>query len=265
MGATLFVRAAIQRRSIKRARLVICISSVFRDHLIRDYGIDRAATRVIPNPIDLSRFGEPRDGVGEPAVVLVLGRIAVRKGIDQIVDLSHILAERGAAVRIRILGSGGLWSDYRPLLVDVDASVATYGGGVAESDVPAELHRSDVLIQASKYEPFALTVGEALASGVPVVATTEVGAIEGTSPMATEVVAPGDAEALADGLEKILKRLRGDVRGVRLAARSDAERLFAPETVCAQISDALRDLVAADRRTQSAPSDEATANATPSR
>jgi len=42
-----------------------------------------------------------------------------------------------------------------------------------------ELKRSDMLILASKSEPFGLTVAEALAAGVPVIATSEVGATEG--------------------------------------------------------------------------------------
>jgi glycosyltransferase involved in cell wall biosynthesis len=237
----LALRSAIQRRSIHRATLIICISRVFRDHLIKDYNVAVTSTTVIPNPIDLHRFGaEPKHGVDDPAALLVLGRVAVRKGVDQIVELSHILAARGMRVHITVSGGGGLWSDYTSLLDDMDASVSTYTGPVAECAVPEVLHNADILVQASKYEPFALTVGEALAAGVPVVGTSEVGAMEGTSVgLATEVVPVADAGALADAVESLLARLRESPDVIRITARQDAERQFAADTVCRQISDAL--------------------------
>jgi glycosyltransferase involved in cell wall biosynthesis len=245
----LTARSAIQRRSIQRAALVICISRVFRDHLIKDYGVALAATTVIPNPIDLGRFAhEPKRDVNDPAALLVLGRLAVRKGVDQVVELSRALAARGTRAHITVSGGGGLWSDYTALLDDMDPSVSSYNGAVAESAVPEVLRETDVLVQPSKYEPFALTVAEALAAGVPVVGTSEVGAMEGTSVgIATEIVPVADAGALANAVETLLARLRDDPDAVRLAARRDAERLFAADIVCRRISGALCELVAQSR------------------
>jgi glycosyltransferase involved in cell wall biosynthesis len=114
--------------------------------------------------------------------------------------------------------------------------------------VPEVLRETDVLVQPSKYEPFALTVAEALAAGVPVVGTSEVGAMEGTSVgIATEIVPVADAGALANAVETLLARLRDDPDAVRLAARRDAERLFAADIVCRRISGALCELVAQSR------------------
>lgn len=244
VGAVFVVRAAVQRVMIHQASVLICISSVFRDHLVKDYHFPRGATVVAPNPVRLERFGEMRPGVGDPPTVLIVGRIALRKGVDQIVTLSHILKTRGVDVRLRIVGGHSLWSDYRPLLTDLEPMSATYVGPLAASEIPKELQQSDMLIQASKYEPFGLTVAEALAAGVPVVATSEVGAIEGTSELSTVMAPVGDPEALADAVEKMLMRMHTDARAVRKAARADAERLFSPDVVCQRISDALEGLVA---------------------
>jgi glycosyltransferase involved in cell wall biosynthesis len=243
VAAVFVVRAAVQRVAIRQASLLICISGVFRDHLVRDYGFPRDATLIVPNPVALERFDEMRERLGEPPTILIVGRIALRKGVDQIVALSHVLKRRGVEVRMRIVGGHSLWSDYRPLLRDLEPANTTYVGPMASDDIPKELRSSDMLIQASKYEPFGLTVAEALAAGVPVVATCEVGAIEGTSGVSTIETLVGDPEVLADAVETMLERLHADARGVRQAARADAERLFSPDVVCQRISETLEGLV----------------------
>ena len=240
------VRTLVQRATIGRARLLVCISSVFRDHIVRDYGFPRDGTVVIPSPVDLSRFEQVQSAGAqqEPPVALVVGRIALRKGVEQIVELSQVLAERGSDVHLRIVGGHSLWSDYRPLLKDLNGRNATYAGSVPADAIPNELRDAAMLIQASKFEPFGLTVAEALATGVPAIGTTEVGALEGTSKLSALTVPVGNAAALADAVEETSRRLKTDPVGVRQAARADSERLFYPPAVCQQISDALEELVA---------------------
>ncbi|HXM86846.1 MAG TPA: glycosyltransferase, partial [Solirubrobacteraceae bacterium] len=108
-----------------------------------------------------------------------------------------------------------------------------------------EFERSDVVLVASKYEPFGLTVGEALAAGVPVVATSEVGATEGIDEAVVATVAPGDVDAMATAIAQMLDRLRAAPRQLRALARAEAERRFSREVVCEQLSRALEELVAA--------------------
>src|SRR6185312_9618250 len=118
-----------------------------------------------------------------------------------------------------------------------------YVGRMRPSEVPAELVGADVMLQAARYEPFGLTVAEALACGVPVVATSEVGAIEGVERSVVAEVAPGDAGAMADELERLLAALGAQAPLLRATARREAERLFATGRVCGQISRELQALV----------------------
>jgi glycosyltransferase involved in cell wall biosynthesis len=243
--AIMLLRSVVQRLKIRRARLLICISSVFRDHLVRDYGFPREHTVVVPNPVRLERFPLNEKAIGEPPLVLVLGRIALRKGIEDVVALAQALLRRDADARIRVVGGPSLWSDYTPLLEDLPAGNAEYVGSLPASEIPAELAGSDLLLQASKFEPFALTVAEALAAGVPVLATTQVGAVEGVDRSVAAAVAPGDVEAMATAMVEMLDRVRTDPEGVSAKARGEAQRLFAPEVVCEQISAALQQLAGA--------------------
>jgi glycosyltransferase involved in cell wall biosynthesis len=243
------VRALVQRSAIRKARLLICISTVFRDHLVHDYGFPVASTVVIPNPIRISRFTEVAGALGEPPRILVLGRISVRKGIEDVVAVAQILLERDVDVRIRVLGNPSLWSDYTRLLEDMPAQNSEYAGHIPAAEIPAELARTDILLQASKYEPFGLTVAEALAAGVPVVATSEVGAIEGVERSVVAELQPGDVDGMATAITAMIERLRTSSTETRSTAHDEASRLFASERVCEQVSDALEALVA-DRRSE---------------
>ena len=246
VAAPMALRAGVQRFRVRRADLLICISSVFRDHIHRDYGFPLERTVVVPNPIRFERFTAPRldRGVGRPPIVLVLGRISARKGIDDVIAVARELLARGSEARVRVVGGPTLWSDYRPLLEDLPPENSEFAGRVAPPEIAAALVRCDLMLQAASYEPFGLTVAEGLACGLPVVATSEVGAIEGVD---AHVVAaetdPGDVEAMTDAVERLLAELDADAGALRAAARHEAERLFAADHVCGQISDALQALV----------------------
>jgi glycosyltransferase involved in cell wall biosynthesis len=243
VATIMLLRALVQRMRIRRAHLLVCISSVFRDHLVRDYGFPVEATVVVANPVRLQRFTSPAKQPGEPPTVLVLGRVAARKGIEDVVAVARALLEQDLNARVRVVGGPSLWSDYTPLLEDLPHENAEYVGAISASEVPAELALSDVLLQASRYEPFALTVAEALAAGVPVVATSEVGAIEGVDRAVLTEVASGDVPAMAGAIAEMLERVRASPGKMRSTAYAEAQRLFAPEVVCRQISTALQNLV----------------------
>jgi glycosyltransferase involved in cell wall biosynthesis len=203
------IRAALQRVRIRRARLLVCISAVFRDHLVRDYGFPADSTVVIPNPVSLERFAgldlQPR----RPPTVLALGRVSLRKGIEDVVAVAGELLERRSDARVRVVGGPSLWSDYTKLLEDLPA----------------------------------LTVAEALAAGVPVVGTSEVGAIADVDRRVAAEVQPGDVEGMTTAVERLLEEVRAQPEQMRALARAEAERLFAPDVVCRKISLALEQLV----------------------
>jgi glycosyltransferase involved in cell wall biosynthesis len=238
--AVFWVRSLVQRVVVRRASLLVCISSVFRDHLVRDFGFPEQNTIVVPNPVRMSRFEDVdlQRGRQRPPVVIVLGRVAVRKGVETVVAIARLLYERGVEAEIRMIGRTSLWSNYSGLLEDLSPNAA-FLGSMPPDRIPGELQRSDVLLQPSWYEPFGLTVSEALAAGVPVVATSEVGAAEGVAPEVCAVLAPGDVVGMAGAIESTLAALAEDPGAVRGRARSEAERLFSEQLVCVRIEQAL--------------------------
>jgi glycosyltransferase involved in cell wall biosynthesis len=245
VAAIMSARTLVQAAQIRRASLLICISGVFRDHIVHDYRFPREKTVVIANPVRIERFTRSSRPPAEPPLILVPGRLSMRKGLEDVVGVARALLRRGVDARLRVIGGPSLWSDYSRLLEDLPAENSEYGGRTPPMEMSSEFERSDVVLVASKYEPFGLTVGEALAAGVPVVATSEVGAIEGIDEAVAVSVAPGDVEGIATAIAQLLDRLSAAPRQIRALARSEAEQRFAREVVCEQLSLALEQLVAA--------------------
>jgi glycosyltransferase involved in cell wall biosynthesis len=239
-------RAAVQAREVRQADRVLAVSRRFADHLARDYRVPPARLGIVPNPIDLQRFSPSPNGAGpsDCLSVLFVSRMSTRKGVEMVVALSHRLGDLQGKVRIRAVGGATTWSDYRPLLRDLDQTVATFDGNLSPAALASLYRTSDALIQPSLYEPFALTVGEGLASGLPVVASDEVGAGEGVNPAVCRVFPAGDLDAFEAAVRDLVARLQdGDIGPVRQLARAEAERLFAPSHVASALIGELESVI----------------------
>jgi glycosyltransferase involved in cell wall biosynthesis len=140
------------------------------------------------------------------------------------------------------VGQPSLWSDYRGLLEDLDAATAEVLGELEAEDVATLMRDSAVLVVPSVYEPFGLTVAEALASGLPVVASDEVGAAQGLVPPSCEHHPAGDVDSAESALSRVLDRLaaEGPARS-RAAARAVAEERFAAGPIGEALGAVLRE------------------------
>ncbi len=274
-------RASAQHGDLHAVARVITPSDRFAEHLSLDHGLSPRSMSTVPNPIDLKRF-HPRNRTrshrgdyGEQHVaggtVVFVGRIAVRKGIADLVDLSHRLAtnplelhETGGTARrlhLDVIGGPSHWNDLRLLLQDLHPDTASYHEALPLDAVAKALANADLVVQPSAYEPFALTVGEALASGTPVVVTTEVGAGEHLHPDICRRVAAHDGAALHAAVVTLANEMRDPARAValRALARREAQRRFAPATVAQQLLNVFDDVVAdhvvsaSDARSHPAP------------
>jgi glycosyltransferase involved in cell wall biosynthesis len=242
--AMLIARSARQRRDVRLVRRVVAPSHVFAAHLTNDYGIAPHRISVVPNPIDLARYASQTDASGNGharTTVLFVSRLSVRKGLDLVIGLSHRLADIADRVHIEIVGDCSLWSDYRPLLRDLHPAVATYVGPLDSARLAAAYASAGALIQPSQYEPFALTVGEALASGLPVVASDEVGATEGVDSRCCTTFAAGDLDGFETSVRKMIARVEnGERRKMARIARAEAERLFSPDRVARGVLESIK-------------------------
>lgn len=240
------LRSVRQARDARRAAGVLAISRHFGDAVIEDYRVKSDRVRVVPNCINVEEISVGAGGNN----VLVVGRLAVRKGLEAVAEITHRWAddrsESESDVRFQVIGNHSLWSDYRDTVGRCNPSVTNLLGHKSRSEVFEALQSGLALLQLSRYEPFGLTVAEALAAGVPVVVTPHVGASEEVSEAVCYVVTTGDSETTE--VVKHLHRLAALSAPERAAladvCRTEAERLFRPAVVADRLEAALRELLA---------------------
>ncbi|RII98315.1 glycosyltransferase, partial [Clavibacter nebraskensis] len=200
----------------RRADAVIATCSDEAAELVRA-GVDAARITVIPCGVDIEHF-TPRaddDDAAGPMRVMVVGRLVPRKGVDLAIEAVGILARRGHRdVELVVVGGSGdaaSGADDPEARRLMDAARAAgvadrvrLHGRVSQADMPAVMRTADVVVCAPWYEPFGIVPLEAMASGVPVVASAVGGLTDSVVDGVTGIlVPPRDPAAIADALGEL--------------------------------------------------------------
>lgn len=196
---------------------IVCVSQA-ASQTLQQSGVSSSRLTVIENGIDLERFSPGR--LQKERHILAVGRLTRQKGFDVLID-----ALRGVQARTTILGEGeeraGLESRAAGLSITLPGWTA---------DIRPHLAQASVLVIPSRWEGFGLIAAEAMASGVPVVASRVDGLIEVVGD-AGVLVPPEDADALRVALTQLLgdhelrERLRQ--KGLERASRFSIQRTVA--------------------------------------
>jgi len=220
---------AIPPFTLRRAHRVIALTAGEASNLQR-LGIDPGRIRIIPNGIDLNEFENvpvQRGSDGE-LTILFVGRCYPRqKGLEYLVRAIQLLPSRHK-VRLKIVGEdwGGVLSLRalaRALAVE---DQVTFTGPLPRRDVIRAYGSSDIFVLPSLFEPFGIVLLEAMASGVPVVASRIGGIAEVVQDGETGLlVPPGNSQALAEALGRLisdpsLRSRMGEAGRLRAAAYS---------------------------------------------
>lgn len=138
----------------------------------------------------------------EGPIVLTVSRIAPQKRLEVLIEAAALLAPGVAGVRWLVAGDGdaALLAELERRSSELRAPVTFLG---ARSDVPKLMSTADAFALPSAWEARALVVQEAMAAGLPVVATA-VGGLPELLGSTGLLVPPGDPRALADALERLL-------------------------------------------------------------
>ena len=220
----------LQRRAFRRFDAVVAVSRPLRDRLARA-GVARSRIHTLPNAWrriapaldrDAARrtLGIPR----EDFVVGWVGRLSVEKGPDVLLEaLPHL---NTVPLTISLIG-GGTGAEQRALRARADklgvADHIRWHGVVADAE--RVYTAFDVCVLSSRTEGTPVVLFEAMAAGVPVVATAVGGVPDVLSAEEAVLVASEDAVGLAAGIRDVYAHADAAARRAR-AARLRLEREF---------------------------------------
>ena len=173
-----------------------------------------AGARVIYPGTDPGRFTPPVVAPPFPPVLLTVGRLVSRKGIDTVLQALPLLLRRVPDLQYIIVGDGPDRPRLQALVQTLDLQKAvSFRGEVPGAQLLATYHQAHIFVmpvreeqQAASVEGFGIVYLEAGACGLPVIAGRSGGAVEAVRDGETGyLVEPGDPEALA---QKVLTLLQ---------------------------------------------------------
>ena len=228
----------LERRVFARTPRIVAIAEAGRREIQTLYGVAPERIAVVYNGVDLRRFhpdnrvryrAPVRAAAGIPAdayTLLFVGSGFARKGLATAIEAFAAFGDR--ASRLLVLGKGDV-CEYQALAARLGVAERVVWLG-ARADPERWYAGADMVVLPSRYEPFGNVHLEALASGVPVIASARAGGAEViTEGVTGAVVKPTDAGAIAAALERFRERPENDLMQ---AARRAAE----PYTYAAQVN-----------------------------
>jgi glycosyltransferase involved in cell wall biosynthesis len=242
---------AIGKQVIKEADKIIAVSNATRNYVL-SLGADPEKTVVLHNGVDLNRFkpllnvkGEMRKKLGiseDKYVVLTVRRLVYKNGVDTLLESAEIAVKKNPKLVFVVVGKG-------PDFDEVKERIAQLGmqrnfrltGFVSDEDLPFYYNVADLFVLPSKSgEGLPLVALEAMACGLPVVATDVGGTSEVLSEDYGKLVPPNSPVSLA---EVVLEFSRKDFATLKKKLRTMVEQKYSWERNVTKLNKIYEELI----------------------
>lgn len=235
---------------------VIAISPAVREHLLRDFNISSRRVMLIPHGLDIQdhRATTPSSRerqlkqvglVGYP-VLGIVARLAEVKGQDVAIRALPRILEKFPQTKMVLVGEGKGAAMLHSLVAQLGLSSSVKFFSVVESGKDF-FELFDICLVPSRSEGFGLSAMEAMACGIPVIAS-RIGGLEfliehGRTGILVEA---GNPDALADAILRLLDRPE-DMKSIGQAARSFIEREHSAEHMARQTETIYEEILGTNR------------------
>jgi glycosyltransferase involved in cell wall biosynthesis len=231
-----FSAARLLAGPIFRAAAQVTVISTPLVPRVEQLGVSAQRVTVLPMPVSAERFAPPIHEVRDTARLLFVGRLIERKGAEYAIRAVARLRQQGRAVRLTILGDGPERTRLVALIDELGVRDAVDLAGALPHDAVAAHCRSATLLLMpavtdwkGEQEGFGMVLVEAMASGLPIVATRSGGIPDVVTDGVTGLLVPErDSTALAAAAARLLDD-PGLAAKMADAARGDLEARFSPK------------------------------------
>ncbi|CDG64832.1 group 1 glycosyl transferase [Methanobacterium sp. MB1] len=191
---------------LKKTDYVMVVNNDLKDKVL-NMGINPEKVYVTPNAIDTERFNPQKTELppgikmsSDKPTLLFVGNLVYQKGVEYLLEAKKLMK---TDVELLIVGDGPLRSKLEKKVRDEKISDVVFTG--ARRDVEKIMPSASVFVLPSISEGFPITILEAMASGLPVVATNVGGIKEVMNEKVGSMVKPAEPLELARALDEILQ------------------------------------------------------------
>lgn len=198
------VLRAVNRRAFSHGVVPVALNEEVRSSICREYALPASAVPVVGNGIDLDAFRGPqrRGPRGAGVRLLCVARLAPAKNHALLLRTVARLRESGRDVSLTLVGDGPLRGALEERARELEISQRVRFAG-RRTDTPAFYRDCDLFVLLSDYEGMPMSIIEAMASGLPVVATRAGGVAELVDDGVNGALVEADAAAAAEAIAAI--------------------------------------------------------------
>lgn len=201
-------QASMLKEAFEEAAAVVTVSRALQERIVSIAPACKNKLFTIPNMVDTGFFVRPDKPPSGPFTFFCLAHLETGKGIDTLIQASDILGRlTDRPFRLSIGGDG----PQRGQLERMSASLSlentvSFAGALDRGTVRDMLHGSHAFVLPSRFEAFGMVYAEAMACGLPVIATSAGGPAEFVGEENGLLVQPGQAELLALAMRHMMDR-----------------------------------------------------------
>ncbi len=234
------------RKSIyKLSSAVVATSSDVANEVKREIGLK--SIYVLPNPCNIEAIkrtiGSQEKKNSKTCNLVAVSRLIYQKGVDVILKAIHILNNHGINnFKLTVLGDGQLRNELRELSKTLGVADKVNFLGYVSNPYPY-MASSDVFVHASRWEGFGMVIVEAMALGLPVIATSCPGGPKEILDNGKYgyIVPPDDPEKLAEAIAHLINnpKERDRLRSLSLVRIQD----YKPEIIAQKLLDIEKEII----------------------
>ncbi len=200
-GLSTFQKKMITR-TYQRAQAVVATSSTLKTNIVSQFPEAESKIRIIPNPADVQSFhARKSSGCPSPFRFIYVGLFRPEKRLDLLLDAFSKVKATHSECKLTLIGDGSLRKPIENQIKTLGlGSSVTLTGYLKKHQIADQLQNHDALVLSSDVETFGVAPIEAMASGLPVIATECGGPSDYITPETGLLVPKNDIQKLADGM-----------------------------------------------------------------
>jgi glycosyltransferase involved in cell wall biosynthesis len=187
---------------------IVVNSEYMRNNVVFWYKVNRDKVAVIPNGVDVQMFVDNNERMmleGDPSILYV-GQLSKLKGLDILIQAIAKLRSEFPNIKLHIVGGGsGSYFVAQAKKEGIEKNLI-FHGLTLHSILPTYYKSADICIFPSRHEGFGIVILEAMASGIPVIASDIPSFRETISDgIDGELFKAGDADALSNKISALIQ------------------------------------------------------------
>ncbi len=204
-GFTIFQKQSI-KNTYKYALKIIATSSALKDGILKKTSIDANKISIIPNPADMSSFQIRKESAPRVFNFISIALLREEKRLDLLLEAFAKIQNKIKDVRLTIVGDGPKKNQLFSLVKNLNIEkFVEFSGFLTKAEIASLLQKCNALVLNSDVETFGVVLVEALASGIPVIATRCGGPTDIVTPETGYLINKGNVEELYQSMLKMIE------------------------------------------------------------